>query len=401
MTNITLPPRSNSSASERILSIDVLRGLMMVIMALDHVRDFFSNAQFDPLNLAQTNPALFFTRWITHFCAPTFVLLAGVSISLYGLHKRRKAEVARYLLIRGFILVVLEFTLVHLGWFFSFQTDFLLAQVIWMLGWCMIALAGLIFLPRWLVISIGIAMIAGHNLLDNVSAANFGAFEPLWIILHQGGMITLARGHDLFILYPLVPWIGVMALGYALAPILLLVPDRRRRWLLLLGIGLTIGFVVLRGMNIYGDPVQWSARSTAIMTALSFLNTDKYPPSLLYLLMTLEPACLLLAAFDRLKSANRFAQFFRTFGQVPLFYYVIHLMLIHAIAVVFSLARYGDARWLFGTAWMFRSGLPRGYGYDLAVVYGIWLLVIVILYPICWWYARVKQRNRGSWLRYF
>lgn len=400
-------PESESSSAEtlprRLASVDLLRGLVMVLMALDHTRDFFSNAFFNPLDLTQTTPALFFTRWITHFCAPIFVLLAGTGAYLYGARGRTNAEVARFLFTRGLLLVLLEFTLVHFGWFFNFDYHFLLAQVIWMIGWSMVLLAGLILLrlPLWALAALGILMIAGHNLLDNVSADAFGSLRWLWIILHQPNMIELAPGRGMLAFYPLVPWIGVIAVGYALGKLFLVPPRGRQKWLLGLGLAMTLAFIVLRWINLYGDPQPWTPQTSPLLTFLSFINTAKYPPSLLFLLMTLGPALLLLALFERVNTTNVLARAFIIFGQVPLFYYVLHLIVIHAVAIMFSYALYSDASWLFGTDWMFRVGLPEGYGYGLPVVYLVWLGVVILLYPICYWFAQFKKRSRARWLIYF
>ena len=388
---------------QRLASVDLLRGLVMVLMALDHTRDFFTNAFFNPLDLAYTTAALFLTRWITHYCAPVFVLLAGAGAYLYGARGRTNVEVARFLFTRGLLLVVLEFTLVHFGWFFSFDYHFLLAQVIWMIGWSMVALSGLILLrvPLWGMAALGIMMISGHNLLDHLSASEFGSLRWIWIILHQPDVIEFAPGRQMLAFYPLVPWIGVIAVGYALGSLLLHPPSTRQKWLFGLGLGLTFAFIILRWFNVYGDPQLWRPYSRALLTFLSFINTNKYPPSLLFLLMTLGPALLFLAVFDRVNIGNPFARAFVVFGRVPLFYYVLHLSVIHAVAVVFSYVRYGEASWLFGTDWMSRLGLPRGYGYGLPVVYLIWLSIVLRLYPACRWFARFKQNWYAPWLSYF
>jgi uncharacterized membrane protein len=394
---------SVEAAPSRLASVDLLRGLVMVLMALDHTRDFFTNAFFNPLDLAYTTPALFFTRWITHFCAPVFVLLAGAGAYLYGARERTNAEVARFLFTRGLFLVILEFTFVHFGWFFSFDYHFLLAQVIWMIGWSMVGLAGLVTLrvPMWAMVVFGILMIAGHNLLDHLSANEFGSLRWIWIILHQPDDIEFAPGQRMLAFYPLVPWIGVMAVGYALGSLLLYSPSTRQKWLLGLGFAVTLAFILLRWINIYGDPQLWRPYSSVLLTFLSFINTDKYPPSLLFLLMTLGPALLLLTVFDRVNTGNPLIRVLTVFGRVPLFYYVLHLIVIHAVAIVFSYIRYGEASWLFGTDWMFRLGLPADYGYELPVVYLVWISIVIILYPACRWFARFKQNWYAWWLSYF
>ena len=388
---------------QRIPAIDLLRGMVMVLMALDHTRDFFSNAFFNPLDLSRTTPALFFTRWITHFCAPIFVLLAGAGAYLPGSRGRTNLEVARFLFIRGLLLIVLEFTLVHFGWFFSFDYDFLLAQVIWMIGWSMIVLAGLIALriPVWALILMGILMIVGHNLLDNMGAQQFGSWRWLWIILHQPDTLEFGRGRQVFFLYSLVPWMGVMAVGYGLGSIFLKPPADRQNWLLRLGLGLTLVFIILRWVNLYGDPQMWIPYSDKTLQFLSFLNTTKYPPSLLFLLMTLGPALIVLALLERVHSNNPLTRIFSIFGRVPLFFYVLHLSLIHAIALVISYIRHGEAPWLLGADSLSRFGVPPDYGYALPGVYLAWLGVLVILYPLCYWFARYKERGHAGWLSYF
>jgi uncharacterized membrane protein len=378
----------------------MLRGGVVVLMALDHTRDFFSNAVFNPLDLARTWPALFFTRWVTHICAPVFVLLAGMGAFLYQAQGRTKGEMARFLLGRGCLLIALEFTLVHFGWFFSFEYEFLLAQVIWAIGWSMIALAGLVFLPVWAVGLFGTVMIAGHNLFDGAAFGGASALGRLWIVLHEGGSIGLGPGRELFVLYPLAPWIGVMAAGYALGPLLLRPTGERRRTLLWLGLAMALAFVALRWSNLYGDPRPWAAQPDTLRTLMAFVNAEKYPPSLLFLLMTLGPALMLLAACDRLAETGRPVRPLLVFGRTPLFFYVAHLALIHLAAAAFSLARYGRAAGLFGTGWMFRSGLPGGYGYDLPVVYLVWVGVVVVLYPACRWFGEVKRQRSVWWLKY-
>jgi uncharacterized membrane protein len=331
------------------------------------------------------------------------VLLAGAGAYLYGARGRSHIEVARFLFVRGLLLIVLEFTLVHFGWFFSFDYHFLLAQVIWMLGWSMVVLAVLILLrlPLWALTTLGILMIAGHNLLDHVSAEEFGSLRWLWIILHQPNILELAPGRVMLAFYPLVPWIGAMAVGYALGNLFLHPPPVRQKWLLALGSAMTLAFVVLRWLNLYGDPQPWHPQPSPLFTFLSFINTEKYPPSLLFLLMTLGPALIFLALFDRAKIDNLFFRALRIFGRVPLFYYVLHLIVIHALAVLFSYVRHGDAAWLFGTDWMFRGGLPQDYGYGLPIVYVVWLTVVILLYPVCYWFAGLKKRSHGGWLSYF
>jgi uncharacterized membrane protein len=363
----------------RIASVDVLRGLVMALMALDHTRDFFGTGSFNPRDVAE--PALFLTRWITHLCAPTFIFLAGLSAFLYG-RGRSVAETSRFLLVRGLWLIVIEFTLVRFGWTFEldlFQEN--TAGVIFVIGASMVALAALIWLPRWAIAALALVMIAGHNLFDGIRAEQLGQGGALWHVLHQPGMVRLSDHIKLFVLYPLVPWIGVMAAGYALGPVMQREPDARQRLLFGLGAAVTLGFVLLRATNLYGDPALWSTQANGLATVLSFLNCEKYPPSLLYMMITLGPALMLLAAFEHARGV--WARVLATFGQVPFFFYVVHIYLIHTLAIAAG-----------STAILPKTGI------GLPGIYLIWLLVLVLLYPICRWFAGLKQRGSGWWWSY-
>jgi uncharacterized membrane protein len=393
------------TARARLYSVDTLRGIVMVIMALDHVRDFFHvyAKTFDPLDPTKTWTALFFTRWITHFCAPTFVFLAGTGAFLSTRRGKTKKELSWFLLTRGLWLILLELTLVRLGWFFNFDYHFVFVQVIWAIGWSMIALAGLVFLPvRWIA-AFGLAMIFLHNLLDGVKARDFGVLRWLWVVLHETNIVFPRPGFLLLMAYPLIPWVGVMAAGYAFGEILTLERERRRRILFRIGLTAVALFVALRALNVYGDPVPWSSQERGPwFTFLSFLNTQKYPPSLLFLLMTLGPSIIALALFDREREPGALARPFATFGRVPMFYYLLHVPLMHLVAVVFAYVKYGHAEWLFlnwspSGQWQLA---PQDYGYDLWVVYLVWLGVVVALYPLCRWFAGVKSRRRDAWLSY-
>jgi uncharacterized membrane protein len=377
----------------RLNSIDLLRGLVLIAMALDHTRDFFGASAMNPRDVA--DPALFLTRWVTHFCAPIFVLLAGLSAYLYGARGRTTGELSRFLLTRGFWLIAIEFTVVRLGWTFSLALDFFMIQVIFAIGASMVALAGLVHLPRWAIATIGVGMIAGHNLLDGIDAAQFGALAWVWNILHQPTMLVSAEGTRLFALYPLVPWIGVMAAGYALGPLFKVERSVRIPALVLLGVAVTTGFVLLRATNLYGDPQAWVAHETVLATMLSFIDVEKYPPSLLYLMITLGPALLLFAAFENVQ--GRVADIITTFGRVPFAYYIGHLYLIHALAVAYALWMLGDASFLFG---VFPPEKPAGFALGLAGVYGVWVVVVVALYPLCRWFSALKQRRKDWWLSY-
>lgn len=369
----------------RLQSIDLARGLVMMLMALDHVRDYFSAAHFDPTDLQRTNSALFVTRWVTHFCAPTFVFLAGVSAGITRDRGKTRVELARFLLSRGLWLVLLEVTLVHLAWTFDPGYHFLGLQVIWVLGLSMVLLAALQFLPRPVLAAIAIVFIAGHNLLDAVESRS-----PLWTFLHRMGPLAKVDDHTVFLVYPLVPWFAVMALGFCVAPVFAWDGQRRRRALLLAGGAALLLFTALRGSNLYGDPQPFALQSDPAFSLWSFLNTQKYPPSLLYLCMTLGPLALLLAALDRVQVAD--GNPFLVFGRVPLFFYLLHIPLIHGATVV--------------TARALDIPLPSHFldesrfGFDLTVVYAIWIAALLLLYLPCRWYARTKARSQNPWLSY-
>jgi uncharacterized membrane protein len=367
--------RSPAAVRPRVDSIDLLRGVIMLLMALDHTRDFFGPSGMNVRNVEE--PALFLTRWITHFCAPLFIFLAGASAHLYGTHGRTLGEVSRFLLTRGLWLIVLEFTIVRLGWTFSIDLDFFVAQVIWAIGAAMVALAGLAYLPRWAIAAAALVMIGGHNLQDWIHAEHWGAAGPLWIILHQRGLLHLGGNTKLYVLYPLVPWIGVMAAGYAFGPVFKLDPTSRRRWLLGLGALTSAGFIVLRATNLYGDPAPWTAEDGWLPTVLSVINCEKYPPSLLYLAMTLGPGLLLLAAFEHARGG--LANAIITFGRVPLFFYVLHIFVIHALAAALAWLVLGSAGWLFGQPPMNR---PANYSLSLPGIYLVWLCGAGTLCPL-------------------
>ena len=367
----------------RIVSIDVLRELVMALMALDHTRDFFGASGFNPRDVME--PALFVTRWITHFCAPTFIFLAGLSAFLYGLG-RSTEELSRFLLIRGLWLIFIDLTLIKFGWRFEVDPYRLGVGVIFVIGASMVALAALIWLPRWAIAGVSLIMIAGHNLLDSVRADELGGASWAWHLLHEPGLVPLSHGVNLYVLYPLIPWIGVMAAGYLLGPVMQLEGQARQRLLFRLGAAVTLGFIVLRASNLYGDPAPWTPQETLLSTVLSFLNCEKYPPSLLYLMMTLGPALMLLASFEHARGA--FARLLATFGQVPFFYYVVHIYLIHALAVATAFAMTGVL-----------TSTPT-IGLSLPGIYFVWLLVLVLLYPICRWFAERKESGTGWWWSY-
>jgi uncharacterized membrane protein len=375
---------------------DVLRGTVIVLMVVDHVRWFLSDARFDPTDPALTTPALFFTRWITHFCAPAFMVLAGMGAWLSLGRGRTRRGLAWYLVTRGAWLLVLEVTVARLGWQFNLDYGYTGLLVFWALGWSMIALAGLVLLPRAALATIACAMILGHNLLDRIEPASWGGAAWLWTLLHSPGLLQPWPGVSLFVLYPLVPWIGVMAAGYLLGPVLELPSERRDRLLVRFGVTLTACFLALRLGNAYGDPAPWTEHGSWWRTALSVLNTTKYPASLQFLLMTLGPSIALLPQLDRIRGPV--AEAVRTLGRVPLFFWLLHVPLIHLVALGLSLARYGEV-----IPWLVKNPPvtpPDGYGFGLPVVYIVTALVVLALYPACAWFARLKARRRSPWLDY-
>ena len=404
------------SEKTRIDSIDLLRGIVMVIMMLDHTRDFVHSAvvQFDPADLSHTNVALFFTRWITHFCAPVFVFLAGTGAYLQFARGKSKGELSRFLVTRGLWLILLELTVVRMLVTFNFDIRFLgFLQVIWVIGVSMIVLAALIHLPLKVVGAFGLAMIAVHNLFDGFNAASWrGPESPsaslggkLWTLLHQpfeAISVWALPSPVVFVIYPLIPWIGVMAAGYAFGALYRMDAHRRQRWLLTIGGTATALFVILRAIDVYGDPAPWAKQSTAVFTVLSFLNTTKYPASLLFLLMTLGPSILALALFESRPNAGGVVrQFFVTFGRVPLFFYLLQWFTAHVLSILLHLAFGKPVGWLMKSPLdMFTTPPPENVGFNLGVVYLCWIAGVLLLYPLCKWFAGLKARRRDWWLSY-
>jgi uncharacterized membrane protein len=401
--------RPSTPLTARIDAIDILRGLVMVIMALDHTRDFFSHLRFEPENLARTWYALFFTRWITHFCAPLFFFLAGTGAFFYG-QRRTAAQLSRFLWTRGLWLILLEFTVVGIGW--TFQIFYSLFGVIAALGTCMVLMAALVRLPvRWLG-ALSILMIATHDLLDGVRPARFGSLRWLWTLLHVRGFVFLPFHIPMFVLFQIIPWVAVMGAGYAFGSVYLLDAERRRKVIVRLGMGLTLAFVLLRATNVYGNPPagyggvsqgDFHVQPTVEKTVILFLDVEKYPPSLQFLLMTLGPSFLLLAWLDKWtsqhSSSSGLASVLMIFGRVPLFYYVLHIYLIHAMAVLVALLCHQPVAWLLHGGF-FLNDLPTGYGHNLPFIYMIWILAVSILYLPCRWWAGLKQRRKDWWLSY-
>jgi len=402
-TRMAMGSATSPSASElpqggvrtRLTSVDQLRGLVMVLMVLDHSREFFGNYGNDPTNLATTTVPLFLTRWVTHFCAPVFVFLAGTGAFLSLARGKTKPELAFFLVTRGLWLMVLELTLVKLGWMFALDYTSSLAQVIWVIGESMILLAALIFLSIPAIAAVGLLIVAAHNLFDGALAGTLAPLGPFSTMLRPK-MLTIVEGRSLIVAYPLLPWLGIMALGYAFGPLLLAKPHRRRRVILGLGAATTLAFVVLRAVNMYGDPRPWSPQQSLSSTVLSFLNCEKYPPSLLFVLMTLGPALILLALFDR--SPGAIGRRLVTFGRVPLFYYLLQWPLVHTMAILVAAARGEPIAWFFKDA-PFHP--PAGYGHSLPFIYLMWAVAVLLLYLPCREFAALKRRRHDAWLSYF
>ncbi len=387
---------------KRLVSIDLVRGFVMVVMALDHVRHAFHADAFlyEPTDLSHTSTILFFTRWITHFCAPVFVFLAGISAYLYGVNKTKR-ELAYYLFTRGLWLVFAELFIVGLGQSFNPSYPYFNLQVIWAIGISMMALSALIFLNRRLMLLIAILLIAGHNLLDGVHVPDHGVLAFFWSVLHEPGVFTIGR-FTIFVMYPLIPWIGIMAIGYYLGFLFSshFDQEKRIRTLVVLGFIFTAAFYFMRVFNIYGDPAEWVAQKNISFSLLSLLNVTKYPPSLLYTLMTLGPALIFLAIAEI--PLNGFSEKLVVFGRVPFFYYVVHIYLIHLLAMAAAvISGFHGTDMILSTKMNLTPAL-KGYGFNLFTVYLVWIGLVFLLYPCCKWYYAYKRANMSSrrWLSY-
>ena len=390
----------------RIPAIDALRGLVMIIMALDHVRDFFHAGAMSqsPTDLSTTTPMLFFTRWVTHFCAPVFVFLAGMSASLWlSRAERTKAQLSRFLWTRGLWLVFVEVSVMRVALDFSFDRGFpVLLLILWALGGSMIALAALVHLPVRILAILSGAVILLHNCLDGVRAEQFGSLSWVWNLIHQPGAIMTA-GPVIVVGYPLIPWIAVMAMGFCFGQMVRIDPLGWQRVALWTGLGLMVGFVVIRALNVYGDPVPWAVQKSVVFTVLSFLNCTKYPASLDFLLMTLGPALVALVWLNRVRI--RADHPFLVFGGVPFFYYLVHFYWAHLLAVLMAALRFGQESKTFLLRALPSMGgpkelFPADFGYNLWVVYLVWAFVIMTMYPACRWFVGVKDRRRDWWLSY-
>ncbi|QNL22485.1 DUF1624 domain-containing protein [Hyphobacterium sp. CCMP332] len=390
-----------SSSSSRISSIDFLRGLVMIIMALDHVRDYFHYDAFfyDATDLSQSNEILFFTRWITHFCAPVFVFLAGTSAYFVG-KRKGKSALSNWLVKRGIWLVIVELTIIKFAWNFKLDYSVNTLQVIWALGISMIVLAVFIHLPKKWCILICVIGIAIHNAFDGISFSN-EMISGIWIFLHKFQPIAISD-IQFFVAYPLIPWIFLMPLGYHIGSLYSPEVSKSKRFkdLLILGIVTSLSFILIRSLNLYGDPYHWEAMDNLSFTILSFLNLTKYPPSLLYLMMTIGPSIILLAFAEKWR--GRIFDGVVVIGRVPMFYYIVHIYVIHFIALF--TAKFQGFEWsdMQITLWVTLEPQLQGYGFNLWVVYLIWILLLIGLYPVCVWYYNYKSNNRQKWwLSYF
>ncbi len=387
----------------RIRSIDLLRGIVIIIMALDHVRIFFGFGTFFafPANASTTTPLLFFTRWITHFCAPVFIFLAGISAFLYGTRRKSIKALSWFLFTRGIWLLFVELIFVNFAWTFDITLSYHILQVIWAIGLCMIYLAGIVFLPRYIILAIGIIFVFSHNLLDPIQAGGKSVIDLIWYTLHQQKLVLLGSDSAVNFVYPILPWIGLMALGYIFGTLYQkdFKAQKRRKWLLYVGISSTLLFIVFRLLNIYGDSTNWSVQKSLISSVMSFFNPTKYPPSLLFLLMTMGPSLILLSIIEH--SKNRLTNKIIIFGRVPLFFYVIHLYIIHILAIVVMILSGRNWSDYILTKQVFFSESIANFGFGLLYVYLVWVIVILIMFPLCKWYDRYKTNNREKWwLRY-
>ena len=388
-------------ATNRIYSIDVLRGLVMVIMALDHTRDFFHAEAFtrDPLDPATTSILMFFTRFITHYCAPVFVLLAGTSIYLQGLRKS-KSDLSIFLFKRGLWLIFVEVVLITFAWTFDFSFSVFVLQVIWAIGISMVFMGLVIRLPYWAILSIGLLIVTGHNVFDYVESTHQGFW---WDLLRNGNFAfhEILPGRQITIIYPFVPWLGLMMVGYCFGKLFSpsVDPLRRKKILLNTGIGLILFFIALRFTNLYGNPIPWEIQANTTSTILSFLNVHKYPPSLLFFCITLGPALIFLSLFE--DTNNKLTRFVSVYGRVPFFYYVLHFYMLHLLCMALFFIRghtYAEGlQSVFGIPFHF---LIAGEGYSIGIVYLIWILLVLALYPLCKWFSDMKRKNAHWWLSY-
>ena len=371
----------------------------MVIMALDHVRMYFGLGTWysEPTDLATTTPLLFFTRWITHFCAPAFIFLAGTSAFLYGRKRSNIKETAAFLFTRGLWLVLVELAFVDFAWTFDITYSFRILQVIWAIGISMIVLSAFVFLSKALILAIGFLLVFGHNLLDSINRQGSSGQDMIWYALHQPKAVFIDPTHLINFVYPVLPWIGLMALGYVCGALYQkdIPAKQRRRWLLSLGAGAILLFIVLRSFNQYGEPQPWQTQGSFAFSLMSFLNTTKYPPSLHFLLMTMGPVLMFLSVVESL--GIHLPKPVIVFGKVPFFFYVVHLYMIHGLAMLLLLYEGRDWHQYILSARALMLGTLSNFGLSLGAVYTVWVLVIVLLYPICKAYQHYRGDNPSRW----
>jgi uncharacterized membrane protein len=385
---------------KRIESIDITRGLVMVIMALDHVRDFMhtTSMSHDPVNLQTTTPLLFMTRWVTHLCAPAFVFLSGISVYLSLKRTNNTQEARKFLLTRGFWLIFLEFTVINFALWFDIHFRFVILEVIGAIGISFIILSFMLKVPSRIIGLIGIVIIFGHNLLQGISISQNPAAIFFSSVLFRPALMPITSGLSFFTAYPVIPWLGIMLAGFACGEFFELSPEKRKIVFLKLGGTALSLFIIIRLLNFYGDPAKWTEQKSSVFTLLSFLNTTKYPPSLLFTLLFTGLVFLFLSIFE--KAGNRFTGILSVFGKVPLFYFIVHLYIIHAVMfVMLYIQGFSTNDFLFG---MFNNGRPKtGGGVELYIVYLIWIGVVLLLYPACKWYSDYKEKHReNKFLRY-
>ena len=382
----------------RITSIDLLRGVIMIIMALDHVRDYFHAEAFfyDPLDLEKASPMLFFTRWITHYCAPVFMLLSGTSACIMAQRKTKK-ELSIFLLTRGLWLVLLEMSVVNFGWNFNITFPSILFLTIWALGISMICLSVLVFLPKKVILVISLLLIFCHNLLDNIHVTGNTLPAFGWALLHEQQFFQW-NNEIVLVGYPIIPWPGLMALGYCIGGFYTTNYDaaKRKKNLLLIGLSGIALFIIIRFINVYGDKMPWSVQQNPLRTLFSFVKVTKYPPSLLYTLMTLSPAILFLSFSEKWRGS--IVRIISVYGRVPMFYYILHIYLVHLLAMIAStlFTNFGWQNWILLQPIWFSENL-KGSGYSLSVVYLVWIGIVLALYPLCKRYDQYKQTRKHKW----
>lgn len=387
--------------SKRIIAIDILRGLIIILMALDHTRDFWSLTAFSPTDLAQTTPAWFFTRWITHFCAPLFVFLTGISTFLYGQKVQAKSKLRNYLISRGCWLIILELIVINFSWQFTYT--YLFVQVIWALGWSMVILGGLIYLPKKWVLAISLPVLLLHNLIDDDFMHQImGSYTWLWSFLHQPSSFALfGSDFNIQVVYPIIPWFALMAFGYTLGDLYLKPSSLRQKTLFLLGSSFTVSFIFLRFSNFYGDPSYWQPNSDMTLNLLSFLNNTKYPPSLQYLLITMGPGLMLLSLLDKINPQDKIlypvVHWLKVIGGVPLFFYIIHVPMINLGAHIYTYLQYGRA---INFTNDLSSTWPAAYTPNLALTYFVWAILLAILYLPCKHYGKFKKNSKNPIFSY-